>query len=629
MGKGYWGKILRVELSSGKVSVDEHDDKFYRTYLGGRGIISHYLMKEVPADCDPLGPDNVLVFAASVLTGIAVPGTARSSVGAKSPLTGGYGEGEGGGHWGAKLRWAGYDGIVITGRAEKPVYLWINNDTVELRDASRVWGMEAYETQEAVRAEVKDNEATVAVIGPGGERLIRFACIGLGLHNYVGRSGLGAVMGAKRLKAVAVNGKTRPEVADKEQVSSIARKMSDISKNALMAKMGTSILVRSLNESGGLPTRNFREGSFEGYETLSGQHMAMVITKKKWGCYACPVRCKQIVEVAEAKMTVSQHYGGPEYETIGSFGSNCGIDDIKAVAKANEICNQNSLDTISAGMMISGAMECAEKGLLPEDLTKGLDLRFGSIDGMLDLLNLIVKREGLGDILAEGPTGAIDKLGKETASCFLHVKNQPLPLHEPRFKAGLGVGYGLSPTGADHMHNIHDSAYTSEAAPTFAGARNMGILEAVDAAALGSAKARLWTYMTLNRSISNSALLCFFTPYNMDLTEDLTKAVTGWNVSSFELIKSAERALNIARAFNALAGFTAEDDILPDRFFEPLKGGALKGNKIDRREFLATRGLIYDMLGWDREKAAPKQWKLYELGLGWVAAKLEKRGTTG
>ena len=628
MPNGYWGRLMRVDLSSGAISVEEQDEKFYRRYFGGWGIVAHYLLREVPVGCDPLGPENVLVFAASVLTGTAIPGAGRNSAGAKSPLTGGFGVAEGGGDWGVKLRWAGYDGLIVTGQSEKPVYLWINNDKVELRDASHLWRMEAYETQRAIRDEVADRQASVALIGPAAERLVHFACIALDMHNFLGRTGLGAVMGSKRLKAIAVNGKTRPEVADKTTVMDTARWMRDNYETTLgtMQDMGTARGVPGLNSAGGLPTRNFREGSFEGYETLSGRHMTDTILVDRESCYACPVQCKRVVEVNEDGLTVSRDYGGPEYETIGGFGSGCGIGDIKIVAKANEVCDRHTLDTMSASLMISGAMECAEKGLLPPDLIHGLDLRFGSAQGLLGLLEQIVNREGLGDILAEGPKSVADRLGNEVASYFLHVKGQPLPLHEPRWKAGMGLGYVLSPSGAEHMHNIHDPVYANEESPSFNAARNMGILDAVDTFELSPAKARLFVYMLLNKSVNNNLALCSFMPYSLDMMVEQVKAATGWNVSNWELLKATERALAMGRAFNAREGFTTADDVLPDRFFEPLEGGPLKGKKLERDQFFETRAMAYDMLGWDRQTGAPKRWKLYELGLDWVVDDLEKHG---
>ena len=628
MAEGYWGKILRVNLSTREISVDEHDEQFYRTYLGGKGIVAHYLLKEVPPDCDPLGPDNILVFAAGVLTGTAVPGAARNSAGAKSPLTGGYGEGEGGGHWGVRLRWAGYDGIVVTGRSEKPVYLWLNNDTAELRDASALWGLETHETRQAIRKEIGDEKAACAMIGSGGERLVRFACIALDLHDYIGRCGLGAVMGAKKLKAVAVNGNTRPQVADKETIADIARWMRDNYEASLgtMTEMGTARGVEFFNAAGGLPTRNFREGSFEDAAAISGRCMTDDILVDRASCYACPVHCKRVVEVNEAGMTVSRKYGGPEYETIGAFGSNCGVNDLKAIAKANEICDAHTIDTIAAGVMISGAMECAERGLLSADLIGNLELKFGSARGLLDLLNQIISRKGLGDILAEGPKHIDEKLGTEAATYFMHVKGQPFPLHEPRWKAGMGIGYALSSTGAEHMTNIHDNMYSAKDAPTFAAAENLGILEPEESTALSPTKARLWTYMMLSRSISNNACVCAFMPYSLDQIVTLVKAVTGWNVSNWELMKVSERSISMARAFNTMQGFTSKDDNLPERCFEPLEGGILKGQAIDRQQFEATRYLIYDMLGWEHDSAAPQSWKLHELGLGWVAEDLIKLG---
>lgn len=626
MPNGYWGRILRVNLSDAQVSVDEHDTKFYRTYLGGRGIVAHYLLKEVPPDCDPLGPDNILVFAASVLTGTAIPGSGRNSAGAKSPLTGGYGEAEAGGDWGAKLRWAGYDGLVITGQSEKPVYLWINNNQVELRDAAHLWGMEAYETQQAVLAEIGDPRASVAVIGPGGERLISYACIAQDMHDFLGRCGLGAVMGSKQLKAIVVNGKTRPEVARKDEVIDTARWMRDNYEAPLgtMQEMGTARGVPVLNAAGGLPTRNFLEGSFEGYETLSGRYMTDTILVGRESCYACPVHCKRVVEVDEDGLQVSRNYGGPEYETIGGFGSACGISDIKIVAKANELCDRHTLDTISASVMISGAMECAERGLIPAELLDGLDLRFGSADGLLGLMEQIINRQGLGEILAGGPASVAEKLGDEAAGYFMHVKNQPLPLHEPRWKSGMGIGFAISPSGADHMHNIHDAVFANEESPAFGAVRNMGILDAVGSSQLGPGKARLFVYMMLNKSVNNNLAMCSFMPYSLDMMVEQVKSVTGWNVSNWEVLKATERSLAMARAFNTLAGFTAQEDTLPDRFFEPLQGGSLKGAFLSRQEFYETRDLVYDMLGWDRQTAAPKRGKLYELGLDWVADKLEQ-----
>ena len=510
---------------------------------------------------------------------------------------------------------------MLTGSSNEPVFLWIHDGEAELRDAGSLWGQEVAPTIEAFKETTGDASLSMAAIGPGGERLVKFACIALDGRNFMGRTGLGAVMGAKKLKGIAVSGNRRPDVYDKERISEMARWLRDNYKETLgtMQEMGTARGVVSINESGGLPTRNFREGSFEKVDGLTGRHMTDTILVGRESCYACPVRCKRVVEFQGEDYSVNRDYGGPEYETIAAFGSNCGVDDIKAVARANEICNANSVDTISAGMMIAGAMEAAEKGLLPKDLTSDLDLRFGSAKGMLTLLDMMVRRQGLGDILADGPGDLEGRIGPDAAACFLHVKGQPLPLHEPRFKSGMGVGYVVSPTGADHIHNMHDHMFTDETVPGFGPVKNMGILKGVDNLQLGPAKARLFVYMMLAKSVTNVLSLCLFMPYDMDMMVAQVKAATGWNVSNWELIKSSERSLNLARAFNSREGFTAEQDMLPDRFFLPLEGGPLKGQALDHKEFVDTRNLVYDMLGWDKETGSPLKWKLYELGLDWVA----------
>lgn len=618
MRNGLTGRILRVDLTSRKTVVETPDDAFYRTYLGGRGVIAHYLLKEVPVGSDPLGPENILVFAAGVLTGLAIPGSARVSAGAKSPLTGGYGEGEGGGDWGVKLKWAGYDAMVVAGKASAPVYLHITEKTAELKDASQIWGFEVDESIEALREEIDDGKASVAVIGPGGERLIRFACIALGTHNYIGRCGLGAVMGAKHLKAISVNGKNRPQAADKERVKAIAAWLSANHKQLPMAAMGTSVLVQPLNAAGGLPTRNFQDGNLESVSAISGQRMSEDITQKDWGCWACPVRCKQVVRVDDPGLSVDDRYSGPEYESIAGFGSNCGISDLRAVAKANEICDRFGIDTIATAMMISGAMACAEKGLLPEEMTMGLDLRFGSVEAMLALLDQITQRRGLGDILAEGPRALQQQLDQQAAECFLHVKGQPLPLHEPRWKTGLGLGYALSPTGADHMHNIHDPMFENEALPPFNAARELGILNGIPSTELSPRKVRLWVYLMLNRSLINNLLICNFTPYTLRQMTDLVSGATGWNVSDWELMKTAERSLAMARVFNSREGFDIEDDDLPPCFFKCPTSGTPVREAIDRDSFIESRSLACAMLGWDEKTGMPADWKLYELGLDWL-----------
>ncbi|MHA1213460.1 MAG: aldehyde ferredoxin oxidoreductase family protein, partial [Candidatus Heimdallarchaeota archaeon] len=434
MASGYLGKILRVNLSREEITVETQPEIFYRRYLGGEGIVAYYLLKELPAKVDPLSPNNMLIFAAGPLTGVALSGVSRSSVGAKSPLTGGFGESEAGGYWGTELKKAGYDGIVITGKAKKPVYLWITETIVEIKDGTHLWGKETGEAHEKIKEDHNDKNIRIALIGPGGENRVRYACILHDLHNAAGRTGLGAVMGSKNLKAIAVRGKQNVPVADKEAVKLLRKKMIEVYLKDLehFSLLGTGgDRMESLVWTGNLPIRNFRDGEFPTIEKIDPRTMKDTFGLKMTGCYACPIRCKKIVEFTEPYEVLAK-YGGPEYESLGAFGPNCGIDDAKIVCKANELCNRYSLDVISAGVTISFAMECYEKGLISEELADGLKITFGNGDVLLKLVEKIARREGLGDLLAEGVKRAAAHLGPKAEKYAMHVKGQALPMHYPR-----------------------------------------------------------------------------------------------------------------------------------------------------------------------------------------------------
>ena len=459
MSYGYNGRILRVDLSSGKLATEEPPENFYRQYFGGEGFVAYFLLREIPKGADPLGPENKLIFAAGPLTGAPVGGCGRHSVGGKSPLTGGFGEAEAGGYWGAELKMAGLDAIIVEGRAQKPVYLFVHDGQAEIRDARHLWGLKVLECQKAIREELGDASVKVAQIGPGGENLVRFACVVNDLDAFAGRSGLGAVMGSKNLKAIACRGHQRPSLTDPEAVGVLARWIRDNGplNGKAIRDMGTAQIINLLNRSGGLPTRNFQEGCFEGYEKINGQAMRDTILVKRRGCFACPIQCKREVKVGEP-YHVDPGYGGPEYETIAALGSNCGIDDLKAIAKAHELTAAYGIDSISCGAAIGFAMECLERGLLTDKDTRGLDLRFGNSAAMLQMIEQIARRQGLGEVLAEGVARAARKIGTASEELAPHIKGQELPMHEPRWKQGMGIGFMISPTGADHCHNIHDSA---------------------------------------------------------------------------------------------------------------------------------------------------------------------------
>jgi aldehyde:ferredoxin oxidoreductase len=623
MPNGYNGKILRVDLERESIDVEEPNEMVYSRYLGGGTLALYYLLKELKPKTDPLSSENILVFSGSVISGTPAAGLSRFSVAAKSPLTNAFGEAEAGGWWIPELKFAGFDAILIKGRAKQPVYLWIHEGEAEIRDASSIWGKYSKETQEEIRRELGDDSIRIALIGPAGEKKVKAACILNELKHANGRTGLGAVMGSKNLKAIAVRGRKRMKVADEESVKRLTRWLKDTYEEPYFSigNLGTSRVTTMLSEQGILPTFNFREGSFTGAETISGETMSKTILVRRGTCYGCFVRCKREVEVG-APYFVDPIYGGPEYETVAAFGSMCGIGDLKAISKANQLCNAYGLDTISTGGLISFAMECYEKGILTKRETSGLELHFGNIDAMLRMVEMIGGREGIGDILAEGMLRAAEKIGKGAEDFAIHVKGMPVPLHEPRGKVGVGLGYAVSATGPDHMEYPHDPFWATEAG--IALLRPLGIFEPVDVFDLGPQKVRIFVYLQQYWNLLNSLGVCMFTakpfgPQTLNGIVDYVKAVTGWETSLFDLLKVGERHANMARIFNLREGFTARDDTLPNRFFRPMEGGTLKGKKIDKKEFSNAVETYYEMMGWDPETGAPKKAKLAELDLDWLS----------
>ena len=622
MSYGFNGKVLRVNLTNGDISTEEPDASFYRMYFGGRGFVAPYLLKELNPGIDPLGPENKLIFASGVVTGAPLAGSGRSGVGGKSPLTGGFGASEMGGFWGYELKRAGYDAVVVEGKAPGPVYVWIHDGEAEIRDAEHLWGQQTAECQQLITEELDEKAVRISQIGPGGESLARYACIVGDLHHFAGRTGLGAVMGSKNLKAIAVRGHSFPELADSDKVRAIAKWIGDnyMKMRGGMQEHGTSADVEPLSLQGGLPTRNFREGSFEGATNIAGERMTETLLVDRLGCYACPIRCKRVVEATEP-YALSSAYGGPEYESIAALGSNCGVGDLAAVAKANELCNAYGLDTISTGVTIGFAMDCFEKGLLTASDTGGLELRFGNAEAMVKTAEMIGRREGLGDLLAEGVKRAAAEIGGGSEEYAFHVKGQEIPMHEPRLKHGIGMGYTVTPTGADHNHNFHDTFYAMEGGP-IAALRALGVLEPLPADDLSAAKVRMMMYRTNWSQFWSCAGLCFFLPYSFAQTVEIVNGITGWNTTVWELLKVAERVVTLARVFNVREGLGPEDDVLPARFFEPFSSGPLEGVGVDRDALQEAVHTYYGMMGWDPETGVPTRHKLQELGVGWAVDQL-------
>src|SRR5574342_257098 len=624
MASGVTAKLLHVDLTTRQTRVEEISEVVLRQHLGGGALACWLLLRDLPPGVDPLGPDNMLVFMTSLINGLSLSGTNRYTAAAKSPLTGGYGESEAGGWWGPELRAAGWDGVVIRGKAATPVYLWIKDDAVEFRDAAPYWGKLSGEVQEGIEAELGDKRVRVLQCGISGERGVRFAAIVNQLKHFHGRSGLGAVMGSKNLKAIVVRGSKPPVAVDKEQARGSLtwfREHYDRSKDRFHV-LGSSGGVLALEASGILPTRNFRDGSFEHARAISGQKMAETILVNRGTCYACAVACKREVEIKEEG--VSPRYGGPEYETIAAAGSLCGVGDLHAVARINQLFAQYVVDSISTGAVIAFAMECYEHGILTREQTGGLDLSWGNAEAVEQLVHLIGRREGLGALLGEGVKRAAAQLGRGAERFALHVKGQELPMHDPRGKKGLSLAYALSPTGADHMEAPHDPLYAGFH-PQGHPLGGLGLIEPVKMLDFGPRKVRAYYYTQQVWSFYNSVGMCDFvgTPLNalgLEQFVSYVNSVTGWNMSLYELIKVGERSNTLARLFNCREGFTPADDVLPQRMHEGIGNGALKGERVDPEQFLTARRLYYEMAGWDAERGRPTAAKLAELGVEEAAA---------
>ena len=625
MTYGHWGKALRVNLSDGAITEEHLSETFLRQYMGGWGFIAHVLLHELEPGTDPLGPENVFVYATGPVTGQPVAGGGRHMIGSKSPLTGGFAGSEAGGYFGAELKRAGWDMIIIEGAASLPMYLWIADDQVELRPADHLWGLTTLVAEQRIRDELGDQRIRVSQCGPAGENLVRVANVIHDANRAAGRSGLGAVMGSKKLKAVAVRGTQRPPVADQDKLSELGKWFAANFRetgSGVFSTLGTMRMVRVNNDTGGLPTRNFQQGTFEGYEAISAEAQTDEITVSRATCFACPVRCKWEVQVDDEKYPVDPKYGGPEYETAGAMGSVCGVDDLKIVAYANQLCNANGLDTIGAGMTIAFAMECFERGLIGTQDTDGIELRFGNGEALIEMLERMVQRKGFGDVLAEGSLRAAQQIGGDAARYTVQIKGQEVAMHDPRVKYGHGLGIAVSPTGADHMHSVHDSGYQTDGG--IAGIKPLGVLEPLPWDDLSKDKARMVRWAMMWRATYNLTGICFFHFYSPQQVAALISAATGWNTSVMELWLAGERAYDMARAFNAREGLGVADDMLPDRLFEKLPDGPKAGKVYSREQFQSTLTAFYGMMGWDADTGAPSRAKLEDLGVGWVADLLEK-----
>ena len=624
MVQGLNNKILRVNLTNRQVSIDEPDDLFYRRYLGGAGFVGYYLLKELKPGIDPLSPDNILIFALGPMTGTPVPGGSRNCVGAKSPLSGGMIKSEVGGFFGYELKRAGFDSLIVEGRAESPVYLWIHDGEVEIKDATHLWGKTVLETQDVIEAELGERLVRTATIGPAGENLAAIASIITDLRNSAGRGGSGAVMGSKNLKCVAVKGRKVPQPADRPKFLEMAKYMNrnymNIGNAGNMHELGTGAAGGMVggNLTGNLPVKNWGDGYFENVEAITADAVRDTYRVAMEACAACQVRCKKVVELETESYKVDRRNGGPEYETLASFGSFVGVDDLAAICRANELCSLYGLDTISLGGSIAFAMECFENEILTREDTGGLSLRFGDADAMLKVIDMIAHREGIGDILADGSRKAAQRIGRGAEEFAMQVKGVEFGMHEPRLKQGLGLIYSVSLNGGDHMLGLHDTGVAQEGRGMDT-VRSLGHMDPLPTDDLGAAKVAMEKDHYLQRLFSDSAVMCHFVPWTLHQHVELIRNLTGWDYTSVEALKLGERVATMGRLFNLREGLTAADDQLPKRLFSPTPRGALKDKAIDLNAMNKAVRTFYSLMGWNPETGVPTQEKLEELGIGWAS----------
>jgi len=597
---GWTGQILRADLTNGKIKKEALDEKLAGDFIGGRGLASKMLFDEIDPAIDPLSPKNKLILATGPLTGTYAPSSGRYMVVTKAPLTGTIGSSNSGGYFGPEMKYAGCDLIVIEGKSKKPVYLWVNNADVELQSAEHLWGKTTYETDDLIKGET-DEDAKVACIGPAGEKLVKFSCIINDKHRAAGRSGVGAVMGSKNLKAIAMRGTGGIKVADNDGFREASLdclekiKSSPVTGQGLPA-LGTPMLVGVINAHGIFPTKNFQLSVFEGANKISGETLADKILIRNRSCFGCPIGCGRVTEITDP--TFKGKGEGAEYETIWALGADCGVDDLGAITKANYICSEMGMDPIGLGGTIACAMELSEKGYLPA-IGLGRELRFGDADALVELTTKAGNREGFGDALAEGGFRLAEKY--RHPELFMGVKKQEFPAYDPRGVQGMALEYATSNRGACHVRGYMISPEI------------VGLPAPVDRFATQGKAELLKIFQDLTAVVDSSGM-CLFTTFAIGIDEirAVLKPATGIDYTAESLMMAGDRIWNLERLFNLKAGFTGKDDTLPQRLLkEPIPEGPSKGHVAELDKMLPQ---YYKVRGWTPE-GIPKEEKLKELGL--------------
>lgn len=615
MNYGWMGRRVIIDLSREKPVKEHLKEDFLKSYLGGRGINVRTLYDMVGRNLDPLSPENPLIFGTGPVTGTLFPSNGRHNVTSKSPLTGILGDSNSGGFWGPELKFAGYDQIVVMDRARKPVYIWIDDDEVQIRDASNLWGETTWETDRLIKEELGDEAIQIACIGQGGENLVRYAAIMNNLARAAGRTGMGAVMGSKNVKAIAVRGSRGVGIAHPELFEELCKdafeKIYRAASYEPRSKYGTTMLISIYNTMGVLPTRNSQTGVFEGAEKISGEALLEKYVVKNKACFSCPIHCSRYFAMKNFYETSGE---GPEFETLCSLGARCGNSNLESILYANNLANQYGIDTISTGNVIAFAMECYEKGLITDSDTGGIEFTWGNHEVIVEAVKKIAFREGFGDILADGVKRASEKIGRGAERFALHVKGLEPPEQEVRGLKAWGLGWAVSSRGADHLRAfpLPETTWTPEEVK-----ETFGTEKAADRFGyLG--KADMVKHFEEICAIADSMEMCKITLIALKALkpEDAAKiiyAVTGWEIDDRELLRVGERIVNLERLFNLREGISRRDDTLPERYLKrPMPEGPSKGNVVELEPMLDR---YYELRGWDMRTGIPKREKLEELDL--------------
>jgi len=612
---GYYGKLLRVNLTDGQVRDEPLNDDYAERFVGGSGLATRYLYDLIHADTDPLGTGNPLIVMPGPLTGTRAPLCGRHALVARSPLTGLLGESNIGGFVGAELRHAGYDGIVFTGQATSPVWLYVHNGQVELRDAGDLWGLDTFETQARIKEALGDKRVRVGCIGPAGENRVRYAGVFHDNARAAGRTGLGAVMGAKRLKAIAVRAMNHAPLvlADEAHFNTVAQEMKKILKDEVLSQVlhavGTSGNLDYLHLLGSLPIRYFTQGEWREAAEISGNVMAEAILTGTEGCYGCPVACGRKVRILEGKYATEGEIKGPEYETLAALGSQLLISDLAAVTHLGHLCDRLGLDTISTGNTIALAHYLFQEGRIGPAETGGLELKWGEPDTVADLVKQVAHRQGFGDALAEGTKRFAERYG--AADLAVHFNGMSPGMHDPRAFSGMTLIYTTSPIGGSHNHSDYYWVETGR------------VIEELEVLSPGRHEdAGKATYVVRHQnwnSLINALVICTFS--NAPATDyiELLNAATGRDLDAAGALEAGERIFNLKRALNIRLGYTPEGERLPKLLQQPLSEGGTEGFVPDeallRREYYTARD-------WDPATGKPLRRKLESLGLTKIAADL-------